>query len=1611
MPPATLQSSASVLSSGSTASKADLAEQKEVEAIWRDVQNRVIELAGGDPKNVQAGLDIDSMLKYVESIGASDQKKAEKYGWVKDAIHKTLRCINTIGGIVAENVSNVFAPAGVCYNALTFVIQAWQGYEGIFENLGELLEKCGEFLERLESYQGRMDTRLCRLACQNLRLFVEICDRTIKLRKKHHRFLAFTKQLFLNDNGIQDLLGMMDRLNAKEALLVNAQTYRLVSDSAGDIKLILDTQKEQKKEDDAKKRRRIIAKALGFPGTNLDNDGEPIPTWQRVFDSRLNSLVDETGSWWKDDAVCFAWATAAYPENPLIVLNGKGGTGKTSLMANIVKYMRKIGQGGPTSRVVTAYYFAEGDKRKPDDDDQNNILESISRTLLWQIVTSYEAMTKSVAHIVERSSGFNGSLDLWEQIFLSNKERRNPDTTFYLFIDGLDDELLPLLHKLSEASENQKVRILLTARPEQVTDWLAHPAGIRFSNIPISSRNNDDIDKYITFRMDNMPILRDAGRQGISEWRQTIIETLRVKCAGDYFNLNTVLDQLSTVDLVEDIRGLLEEAGKTRTHQIDSEIRRLNTDRTPKEIEEINEIILWVETGRRWFTVAAMEAILSVKHRRASRFERLSESTRTLTRRQSELSVVGQSNETSAPTTLTISLLPFAQKLVQKYPIFGITDSGMVDWRSSEIKGRIPVKGVEPEAEPDAEVFSGPRFVQKSEIDIVRHFLRNVCPDDLYRRFDFEPFLNSKLVARDREYISLDPDNAHIKIALTCLHILTVDEIKEDTRLRRYATWWLLDHLQEVDLSVADPQLKSEVGPLLVKLFTTECGVDAMFWATDLNVSMKTWEQDEYTYLREARREWLHSTDGVRELLRWFRDTSVMRGIQDEVGMSFVAAIKAPDANLYQAVFSYAAKHMATHLFLRVEFLKRQFLSACCFLREYLWRLGKKTSSIFDGPGENPDQRLSSFDMFEETGFSLSEIEAIEDWAAKELEMTDNKPTRQSNWEVHGALITYQLCAWENGSTEVYQKRARRAIELNPQNWHACHFIAKQPNTSDEESVSLLSRAKKAVDEKWHKDKTWLEDHANSSLLARITLDLGDRIWALGKDYKLAASIHRESVKYDYVHFTNYAEILANYQKKAQWDEFIAFIEALNTYRANWNAYFDELVNEFIINLIEEDSDMLAQAADAMGRWDVIEAFFTISIEIGSKHEAHDLLFQLQDCYARTLSFAKGNVYEEKVIAVRTAAIDDIRAHPSDVLSREVVDAMGERLAEIYFDRAFRPNVSLEVMESYGDLIAGLLPEPDDANDVRTKNITIGCLIRFYYKRKVDSEIAREWTRRIVRVGLELLSDDDEENDDSAYYILASLLAVLEDVTNTRIVWTMRNMIQYEAQKKWEEWVTTPLTSPLGTRANTGFDPKPAIRRPTIREVSNSAASSPRTNSHSPHTRGRNGAHSHSREHSKTNNGHKPKEPSASTTSLPEDTSRSATPEADGGVTPDTSNSSSSSPIKPGWMVGCDACGKEWVVMDTPMYTCADCAGSVQLDEGCHALLVKDQLLQNGNINVPRGFKCRKDHVFVPIPAWNAARYEAIPKKCLPLPDGDESRKWMPLEEFKGHLRKKYLED
>ncbi|KAK8015846.1 hypothetical protein PG991_008734 [Apiospora marii] len=1605
------------------------ATQKDIDAIWAQLELRVKQLAKrqqGDEKLKK--LNIDDVLGYVDSIQQSEKDKEAKFGWFKKAVGNTLKCIQTVGGIVSSGVSEVFGPADMCFNALTFVIAAWQGYEGMFENLGELLERCSHFLERLAYYDGTMDIRLTRLACQNLQLFVEICDHSIRLTKKRNKFGAFMKRLFLNDDNISGLLGMMDKLNSNENLLVGAQTYKIVSDSAGDIKLILENQKEQKKEDDVKKWRKSIAKVLGFPNSALGSDGEPYPTWQRTFDARKDKLIEGTGTWILKQPDFVEWTKPGQSTNPFLVIEGSQNSGKTSLIANALRLFRQGERGSTSSRTVTAFFFADADKRKPQEDDTDELLDIITRTILWQVATAFEAMTKSMAQIAERSPDSFNTIDRWQQLFINNKERINNDTSFFFFIDaGRSDVeiLLPLLEKLGSISDGKRVQVMLSATPQTTSDTLREKLGTNIGIVPISQCNAGDVDLYIKKRMDEMPILRDETRAGISEWRKRIFETLRDKCEGDYFKLDSNLKDLEKVDLVDDIYDVLENAGKSKAAQIDSALRSLNNIRTPKEIDEINEIILWVNDGRRWLSVDALESIVAIKHRRSAarlhanaRPAPLTHGSRRKTGQEDVAEKVVAVEEKPATTTLssnlTVSLLPFERKLTDKYdPLFTITDSKKVNWRSEEVKQRIPHKTgyiaslVTGHSGPAAE--GRPQVVQETEIDIVKHFLKNVCPQDLYTRFDFEQFFNGKLGAGQKQYICLDPENAHIRIVITCLLILTDEGYKNDRQLRDYASFWLLDHLIAVDLSAAERGLKVQVGPLLVKLLTEECGIDALFWPNFVSVSFKTWCEDEGANLQEARGEWVYSTEGVEQVALWLKDSMVVQDVRDEVGEAFIKAVKDPKINPHKAVLGRAAQEMARHMFCRAGFTKQQFLSAACFIRGYLDRLDKKKAKRMYDKSEPYIGTKRGLNQYEKPTFTIEELKQIEDWAFSVLDGAKATPEQESQWEIHCALAAFQLCRDDKGepakgAREVFQSRAKKALDLDPRNWHACHFYSIQSKMGNEEAIELLSKAKCEIDEKRRKEANWDENSANPALLARITLELGNRQWSLGTDLRSAAETHRESLGINYVHYREYVPLLERYLEKREWHEFIAFVEAINTNLGNnkkWAAYLEDLVHEFLGSHKVQESQILARAANATERWDVVETLFDSAIQLAVGKKRHDLLFYLRNGFAKTLSAAADDSYSAQAVTVQKQALEGLHEHPSEQVSPYAVEDMKNSLAQGYLEIAFAPGVPAEKIQSYGPIIEKLVPASDEKADVWTSIDRTCCLIRFHHKQKSESKAADEWRRKIVRAGLELLSDGDFDNDDMAYWVLARLFATMGDEENSKIVWRLRNMFQFEAQKRWDNWLAS---QPSDIRSEAMKRNSATLSR-TISEVAfepidASTNSSMLLDTQAPVS----SLLSMVSEEPVPNMG---EDDTASNGSSTQDSDAEPTSETAGSKASASSSSPSSSassvlanaPMEPTSMVCCAGCGTPWTIVGVDMYECADCVGTQQLCQGCH-----DRLKQ-GELRDRVSLKCRPGHEHIKIPAWDPANSVPLPRK-----DAEGKTVWLSIDEWKAKLRELYLD-
>ncbi|KAF4946030.1 hypothetical protein FGADI_11534 [Fusarium gaditjirri] len=1294
----------------------------EVSQIWKQVEIRVVQMAGGDSSKIKPNLDINSVLQHLDNSQSRDKKASEKYGTVKNIFNRTLQCIQTVGGIVADGASYVFAPAGTCYNALTFVIQAWQGYEGIFESLAGLLEKCIEFLERLTYYTDYgMDSKLTKIACQHLQIFVDICDHTLKLRSKRSKFAAFMKQMFLNDDGVQELLGAMKNLVEKEHGLVSAQTWKSSNEAAANSKdglnltrnmhtSLVDDRKQKQHEKDISNWKLIIVNALDLDRAILDPGREP---WDKMWKRHKGNILEGTGEWLFQDTRFTRWISGSEDSKRILALEGEEGAGKTLLASNVVVHLRKMKGSG--KRVVTAHNFLDIDTKSTTDANDANI---ISRYVMCQLALAEDPVMKSVAGICEKSQSFSSALDMWTQLLLENEDLLAMDVTFYIVLDGLGANAEVLISFLQRFSDNpiiQRTRILLTGNKE-LFDAINLAGGVKMDKIVLGDANAKDLVLYINKRMDSMEILKNTARPGVSELRTKILSSLQTSTRGDYYKVERVLDNISKTDDVDELDALLESAGDVRPDQIESDIEKLNQQRTPKEIAEINEIILWVNDARIWFSPAQIEAALALK----------------------------------AGAKASTSLMSIEAKIASKYTIF-TTDSGFVEYKLGAIAWRIPLKKRDV---VDGESSSGFKEIQPAEVNIIKHYLSTICPSDLYQKFGFDEFFDLKM-ARKGNYICRDPDNAQANMVLRCLSCITDQRTEKTERLLDYARDNLHVHLKETDLSLTDRSLKAQVGDALLRLFTEPYALDSLFGFHLLHE-----DADEVQFSKDdlpaSWKTWILSDQGVNSLAKWLKDSAVIENVKST---QLVTSFNAPDANRHLALFGSSARIAAEDLFTK-DTTQREAIRAYVLLDTILNKDKPPAEESKEGndgdrsteavPGDGKEKKTEDGEDVDSVHSPASaDIHWLEDWAQETLKLQD----KSSIWEAQASLLLSYV-AGEKIPKSLAEERARKALDMNSESWVASYALSRVVE-SKEESLSHLEK----VLDKLSKDTEWQNERGHKGILARVIYSLGDKYWEDGerqeeaiatytKVFDLGRSIHL---------FSGFSGVLQKYSIAGCWEPMITFFERLLDEPQDGPNVAGEFLMDRLLEPGEEFLSLLVKLFETSARYDLLETLFVRAIAKATSQGDQEYLFTIRYYYGKTLFSIKG--HEEAGIAVWELYKNEAATE----LHERAVNLIDTYMVPAWLELATAKDVDPTRAQSFYDKIEAAYVEFET---LESHDIEPAVAFAQYFRHRGDTDKAKQILRPRVTEALEMLSDDRTDNDLYSLYNLGQILAVMRDLPN-----------------------------------------------------------------------------------------------------------------------------------------------------------------------------------------------------------------------------------------------------
>ncbi|KAL6235849.1 hypothetical protein BDW75DRAFT_128976 [Aspergillus navahoensis] len=1123
-----------------------------------------------------------------------------------------------------------------------------------------------------------MDTNLSRVSAQHLLLFVEICSRTIRLRSKRTKLLAFTKIFFMQEDMVADLLDQMQRLVDKENRLVGAQTLALAAEAAEASQATLavtqglvDTLTEEK---DAAAMNRLLLKTLAFDASKMDErTQEPEASWATIHRNYMRRRIKGTGEWVFEEPLYRAWFSGEGA--PILAIEGKEGSGKSYLASTIISRLKQQrATNARTKRTSTAFYFVEGDSREELKKATN--LEPVAKSLVWQFAQAERRYLKSVAGICERLGEIDPR-DISKHLLFWNEDLAHMDVTFYIVIDGLGDAvgegMTRFLTRASKLIPGRDARVLITGDP-RCFDQLAQEEGITFDRMAIEQRNAADVQQYISRRMDDMPALRTGTRRkGVTSLRHRIQERLAEQAKGDYLTIDTALDTIQQCEYLVDIERALETAGRERSEQILEDIRLLNEQLTEGEIAEVNEIVRWIVYGAERLTPSQLGAALDLR--------------------------AGQP-----------SLLPLEDKFKSKYHLFEVDRNGRVDFRSTDIEELIR-NGHSSTHYKNQEVDdrSQDRGITPEESAMVQHFLRTVCPPEVYKRLNLDAFLEQKQQRRKKGALHCDDQHTgQTLMALACLRMLNGPPNPQRSLLLPYSRSYLVQHLSAVDLALADDSALAKVGTELVTLFTEGDSLDVLL-ENDESITNPPvrWR---------VRHNWLGEEESVRQVVRWLADSAVIADIKDEGTRQRLARIVSGEDYLMRP----GAEWMA-HRLLQQPHFKPFTRDAFLFILAFV-------------------NKINGNDYVPEVTYtpSLEEIVQVESWCAGVL--GEDAKKRSSLWHVQLGI----LCRYFKYKAEA-ESRARHALTLDANDFRASTLLAEVIDPA--EGITLLESTANRLEY----DQEWTKGSFNRMELAKMLNTLGVLYWK-DKQYNQTVTVCRRALTFDFTDYYRVFEIMQLYFKQGRWADIVEMLEVIREHSTEENN-LDKMVevfaerpyfHSFLLKLVQETE-----------RVDLLGIMYETSISRLSDTEQYVQLCHIRYAYGEAL-YGIPNRRAEAVKQWEQAIQQDLpRGNMHRLLPRLI-----SKLGPIYVDMAERADDPSLYLQKISSLVPDSISETASFIDPQIY------LARYWYGQG-DHVQAKQMARETVQQALGLLCDEDAENDAFAFQRLLSVFVPLGDNKNT----------------------------------------------------------------------------------------------------------------------------------------------------------------------------------------------------------------------------------------------------
>lgn len=475
----------------------------------------------------------DSVLRQLKQRYDSECKDGKAR---TETLARILNAIDLVGAFAAQGVSIIFGPANLCFNAISFLINAPHQILKVYDELQTLFEEIERFLVKFKIYRRIEDTvgianELCEATNFLLMSFVKVCGIATGLLQSRKRDVF--------KNGIMVVLFQDDRLGTaieefkdlcnSSSSLANTVMLEHVLSSEVDVKQILSAARRLEigvgllvaRSNDEKTRlvnkdhlerirRTLFLRPPSEEVLTPSNQENGIDTL-----SALQATVDYD-----------RWMNGAGMIASTLVLWGPPGSGKSYMLQTVrdnLNIRRECAGRVESSIYVAVHNFKEVNSRSPKDQKAISPIADILKRIAFQVAIQSTTYAKELATLISTVPQLRSERDLvkvWNFLKLS-ENRALSGATMYILLDGVErrdlkGDLRKLLDLFMETRPNTshkglKIRILLTMNERPETVRTNH-----YFSVAINDINRKLVAAFAVEEMRQRDVLQDIDKDTIT---------------------------------------------------------------------------------------------------------------------------------------------------------------------------------------------------------------------------------------------------------------------------------------------------------------------------------------------------------------------------------------------------------------------------------------------------------------------------------------------------------------------------------------------------------------------------------------------------------------------------------------------------------------------------------------------------------------------------------------------------------------------------------------------------------------------------------------------------------------------------------------------------------------------------------------------------------------------------------------------------------------------------------------------------------------------------------------------------------------------------------------